>query len=176
MEIDKEISKHNLSAFGWGLDDYKHSTPFTSHVIYIRDFRNGGLRLFTLSQKEFNELKVNEKVSIGDCVNFIGLFMRRLSENKKISDLEIQALAPTLCNYIKLSKTYAEWRKRASYDTRLHLVMNIYKSSESVDPDAISLRPFVLFPESVMLTAQEVLQYTDQVKMSDKERHPEWFR
>ncbi|MDF5356368.1 hypothetical protein P3685_25010, partial [Vibrio parahaemolyticus] len=47
FDYDKSVSNAHLEAAGWGMDAFNHSNPFESHVIYVRDYRNDHIRLFT---------------------------------------------------------------------------------------------------------------------------------
>ncbi len=39
------------------MDAFNHSNPFESHVIYVRDYRNDHIRLFTIKQADFDTIK-----------------------------------------------------------------------------------------------------------------------
>ncbi len=52
---------------------------------------------------------------------------------------------------------------------RLHMVINIYAGSGL-------LRPFIARAQETVLTTQEVLVFSSQVKDLDISNHPEWFR
>lgn len=173
-EIDKDISKHNLSAYGWDMGVFNHSTPFTSHVIYIRDFRNKQIQLFTISVNDFQQLEVKENIETGECVNFIAQIMKKLSKNKKLNSIEDQALVPILVHYIKNTRSYAHWRTGNSTDERLHMCMNIYYNGKG-DPNSVRLRPFIALPPGVMLTVDEFKDCTTTAHDTDRKNHPEWF-
>ncbi|MCW9656287.1 hypothetical protein ORL99_30960, partial [Klebsiella oxytoca] len=70
---------------------------------------------------------------------------------------------------------FAQWRSQASPDTRLHMVMNIYHDG-TTNANAVRLRPFIVMPDAVMLTAMEFLDCTSRVYDTDKKTHPEWFK
>lgn len=40
------------------MDAFNHSNPFESHVIYVRDYRNDHIRLFTIKQADFDTIKL----------------------------------------------------------------------------------------------------------------------
>ena len=174
-QIDKEISKYNLSAFGWQLGEFNHSTPFNSHVIYLRDFRSKHQQLFTVAQKDFYELKLKEDLPKDECVNFIAQIIKKLAKKKKLNEVERQAIVPIMVHYIKSTRVFAQWRSQASPDTRLHMVMNIYHDG-TTNANAVRLRPFIVMPDAVMLTAMEFLDCTSRVYNTDKKTHPEWFK
>lgn len=174
-EIDKEISKHNLSAYGWKMGEFNHSTPFDSHVIYLRDFRYKHQQLFTVAQKDFYQLKVKEDLPKDECVNFIAQIIKKLAKKKKMNEVENQAIVPIMVHYIKSTRVFDQWRSQASPDTRLHMVMNIYHDG-TANANAVRLRPFIVMPDAVMLTVAEFLNCTSQVHDADKKNHPEWFR
>lgn len=54
FDYDKSVSNAHLEAAGWGMDAFNHSNPFESHVIYVRDYRNDHIRLFTIKQADFD--------------------------------------------------------------------------------------------------------------------------
>ncbi|MCW9656107.1 hypothetical protein ORL99_29955, partial [Klebsiella oxytoca] len=103
-QIDKEISKYNLSAFGWQLGEFNHSTPFNSHVIYLRDFRSKHQQLFTVAQKDFYEFKLKEDLPKDECVNFIAQIIKKLAKKKKLNEVERQAIVPIMVHYIKSTR------------------------------------------------------------------------
>ncbi|WP_447886158.1 hypothetical protein [Serratia fonticola] len=175
IDIDKEISKHNLEAYGWKMGEFNHSTPFDSHVIYIRDFRYKHQQLFCVSQKDFYQLKIKEDIQTDECVNFISQIMKKQGKKDKLDEVETRAIVPILVHYIKITRVYAQWRNQASPDDRLHMVLNIYSDGKA-KPDSVRLRPFIVLPDAVMLTADEFMEYTTQVYNTDRKNHPEWFR
>lgn len=58
FDYDKSVSNAHLEAAGWGMDAFNHSNPFESHVIYVRDYRNDHIRLFTIKQADFDTIKL----------------------------------------------------------------------------------------------------------------------
>ncbi|SPW71339.1 Uncharacterised protein [Escherichia coli] len=54
---DKELSSNTVSQYGWNLGEFNHSTPFTSHFIYITDYHKDNTWMISLSQEDFNTTK-----------------------------------------------------------------------------------------------------------------------
>ncbi|EPZ2110244.1 hypothetical protein BX50_17660, partial [Escherichia coli O145:NM str. 2010C-3521] len=77
--------------------------------------------------------------------------------------------APALVGYAKSTETYRSWRRVSGATERLHMVINIYAGSEL-------LRPFIARAPETVLTTQELLVFSSQVKSMDVSNHPEWFR
>ncbi|KGM26709.1 hypothetical protein KS18_18605 [Photorhabdus luminescens] len=126
------------------MDAFNHSNPFESHVIYVRDYRNDHIRLFTIKQADFDTIKLP-------------------------LHLTSDTLAPALVGYTKSTETYRSWRRVSGATERLHMVINIYAGSGL-------LRPFIARAPEIVLTTQEVLVFSSQVKNMDVSNHPEWFR
>jgi len=175
-EIDKEISEHTLSSYGWKLNEHIHSTIFTSHVIYIRDFRYDHHQLFSVAQKDFYSPDVVDSSPTGDYVNFIGQIMKKCAKNKPLNEIEKRGIAPVLINYIKHTKTFNAWRSMVPPDERLHMIMNIYHYKAAGNKDNIHLRPFIVKPSTLLLHSSDFIEYTKQVYQNDRVRNPQWFR
>ena len=45
---DKELSSNTVSQYGWNLGEFNHSTPFTSHFIYITDYHKDNTWMITI--------------------------------------------------------------------------------------------------------------------------------
>lgn len=144
FDYDKSVSNAHIEAAGWGMDAFNHSNPFESHVIYVRDYRNDHIRLFTIKQADFDIIKLP-------------------------LHLTSDTLAPALVGYAKTTETYRSWRRVSGAAERLHMVINIYAGSGL-------LRPFIARVLKTVLTSQEVLAFSSQVKGMDVSNHPEWFR
>ncbi|MCV5855907.1 hypothetical protein OFN53_35355, partial [Escherichia coli] len=82
---------------------------------------------------------------------------------------ESDTLAPALVGYAKSTETYRSWRRVSGTTERLHMVINIYAGSGL-------LRPFIARAPETVLTTQELLVFSSQVKNMDVSNHPEWFR
>ncbi|MGS3866359.1 hypothetical protein ACEWKF_22655 [Escherichia coli] len=53
---DKELSSNTVSQYGWNLGEFNHSTPFTSHFIYITDYHKDNTWMISLSIVNPDEL------------------------------------------------------------------------------------------------------------------------
>ncbi|HAE1244712.1 TPA_asm: hypothetical protein G2922_24670, partial [Salmonella enterica subsp. enterica serovar Typhimurium] len=47
------------------LGEFNHSTPFTSHFIYITDYHKDNTWMISLSQEDFNTTKILTSLSLG---------------------------------------------------------------------------------------------------------------
>lgn len=168
--IDKQISAANLNAFGWQLGDYIHSTPFTSHVFYLRDLRDNQLHLLTVGQQEFNSARTNVDMPIGAHVEAIAQLIKK-SGKKALSKKNAGALSFALVNYIKSTGAYRQWLTLAPSGERMHAIMNIYSQKNGL----VRLRPFIVRHDELMLTPNDVMQSTEQIFTMDKARNPDWF-
>ncbi|EDU1150640.1 hypothetical protein A0I60_004997, partial [Salmonella enterica subsp. enterica serovar 4,[5],12:i:-] len=45
--------------------EFNHSTPFTSHFIYITDYHKDNTWMISLSQEDFNTTKILTSLSLG---------------------------------------------------------------------------------------------------------------
>ncbi|HEC8324798.1 TPA: hypothetical protein RG501_RS13195 [Providencia rettgeri] len=168
--IDKDIAAANLNAFGWKLGNHIHSTPFNSHVFYLRDFRDGQIHLLTVGQQDFNSARTNLDMPIGSHVEAIAQLIKK-SGKKALSQKNAGALSFALVNYIKSTGAYRQWATLASPDERMHAVMNLYSQKNGL----VRLRPFIVRHDELMLTPNDVMQSTEQIFVMDKARNPDWF-
>ena len=169
FDYDKSVSNAHLEAAGWGIDAFNHSNPFESHVIYVRDYRNEHIRLFTIKQADFDTIKLPLHLTSYMLASVIAEFVSKAAKGK-LNAKESNTLAPALVGYAKSTETYQRWRRVSGATERLHMVINIYAGSGL-------LRPFIArASETVVLTTQELLVFSSQVKGMDVSNHPEWFR
>nr|WP_217277073.1 hypothetical protein [Photorhabdus heterorhabditis] len=104
------------------MDAFNHSNPFESHVIYVRDYRNDHIRLFTIKQADFDTIKLPLHLTSDMLASVIAEFVSKTTKGK----------------------------------------LNT-KESDTLAPETV-------------LTTQEVLVFSSQVKNMDVSNHPEWFR
>lgn len=64
----------------WG---FNHSTPFTSHFIYVYDCYKQYVGLISISQEDFNTTKISTSLSIHMCVAKLGKILKKMS-NKRL--------------------------------------------------------------------------------------------
>lgn len=55
---DKDFSSLTVEQYGWNLGVFNHSTPFTSHFIYVYDCYKQYVGLISISQEDFNTTKI----------------------------------------------------------------------------------------------------------------------
>ncbi|EHQ7937243.1 MULTISPECIES: hypothetical protein [Gammaproteobacteria] len=168
LDYDKLVSNAHLEAAGWGMDAFNHSNPFESHVIYVRDYRNDHIRLFTIKQADFDTIKQPLHLTSDMLASVIAEFISKAAKGT-LNTKESNTLAPALVGYAKSTETYRSWRRVSGVGERLHMVINIYAGSGL-------LRPFIARAQETVLTTQEVLVFSSQVKDLDISNHPEWFR
>lgn len=175
-DSDKQTSTEKVEKYGWRLDMHNHSTPYTSHFFYIRDFRYKHTRIFSVGMKSFHELQREELISRDECVNFIAEIMKKFSKKKRLNDIEQKAIVPVLVNYTRQTKNYEVWRMAQSQETRLHMVINIYHDRRIAAANAVVIRPFIAVPDGVMHTADDIMSLTAQVHDIDRQNNPDWFK
>lgn len=175
QESDKAISKEKIENYGWRLGEHNHSTPLTSHIFYIRDFRFKHTQIFTASVSSMAEVLKMEKIPRDECVNFIGEIMRKVSKHKKLNDIERRSIVPVLINYTIQTKNYEVWRTRSAAEQRLHLIINIYRDKTQSASNAVAVRPFIVEPEGIMHSAKEILGLTQSVYEHDRRQNSSWF-
>ena len=171
--MSNEIETRNLASFGWKTGPFSESRPFTSQIIYIHDFRTKYTELVTVTEEDFAEVKTEKDIEKDESVNFIARVMLNLSKGK-MTELEAKALVPVIVNYIKKTLVYTQWVAQKADGERLHLVMNIYRAGKQ-NKDSVRLRPFILRPVEIMLTAAEIKDFTYQVHARDRKERPDWF-
>nr|ASU05743.1 hypothetical protein ECSA44_05659 [Escherichia coli]AYM49508.1 hypothetical protein EPNHJBFF_00125 [Salmonella sp.] len=74
---DKELSSNTVSQYGWNLGEFNHSTPFTSHFIYITDYHKDNTWMISLSQEDFNTTKISTSLSLDACVSMLGKILKK---------------------------------------------------------------------------------------------------
>lgn len=84
LDYDKLVSNAHLEAAGWGMDAFNHSNPFESHVIYVRDYRNDHIRLFTIKQADFDTIKQPLHLTSDMLASVIAEFTYRKLKNQSI--------------------------------------------------------------------------------------------
>lgn len=171
---DKELSSNTVGQYGWNLGEFNHSTPFTSHFIYITDYHKDNTWMISLSQEDFNTTKISTSLSLDACVSMLGKILKKMSNKIGISQTEESEFAFLLTNYIKQTLTFREWKRNAEGNQRLHFLINIYGAKE--DGGEVVLRPFIVNPDELMLTPADVVEFNSQVIKVDRQRHPDWFR
>lgn len=168
FNYDKSVSSAHLEAAGWGMDAFNHSNPFDSHVIYVRDYGNDHIRLFTIKQGDFDTIKLPLHLTSDMLASVIAEFVSKAAKGK-LNTKESDTLAPTLVCYAKSTEAYRRWRLVSEETERLHMIINIYAGSGL-------LRPFIARAPETVLTIQEVQAFSSQVKNMDVSNHPEWFK
>ncbi|AMX16952.1 hypothetical protein A4X18_25765 (plasmid) [Escherichia coli] len=150
------------------MDAFNQSNPFESHVIYVRDYRNDHIRLFTIKKADFDTIKLPLYLTSDMLASVIAEFVSKAAKGK-LNTKESDTLAPALVGYAKSTETYRSWRRVSGATERLHMVINIYAGFGL-------LRPFIARAPETVLTTQELLVFSSQVKNMDVSNHPEWFR
>ncbi|ERT15013.1 hypothetical protein [Photorhabdus temperata] len=168
FDYDKSVSSAHLEAAGWGMDAFNHSGPFESHVIYVRDYRNDHVRLFTIKQTDFDTIKMPLHLTSDMLASVVAEFVSKAAKGK-LNTKESDTLAPALVGYTKSTETYRSWRRVSGAKERLHMIINIYAGSGL-------LRPFIARTTETVLTTKEMLVLSSQVKNMDTANHPEWFK
>lgn len=171
---DEEFSSITVGQYGWNVGKFNHSTPFTSHFIYVTDYHKNNTWMISISQEDFDRTKISVSLSLDVCVAKLGQILKKMSNRIGISQTEEAELAPLLTNYIKQTMTFREWQRRAEVNQRMHFLINIYGKKERKGD--VVLRPFIVNPDALMFTPAEVIQFNSQVVKVDRQRHPEWFR
>ncbi|EOC0011584.1 hypothetical protein ACI0X9_003268 [Cronobacter turicensis] len=175
MQTDKESAKHILGRHGWKMGEFNHTALANTHVIYIRDFRTKHSQLFTVSKNDFDNSVIAEDLPVDECINFVGQVMKKISKGKSLIKEESITIVPVLVHYIKKTRCYKQWCELSGLGESLHMLINIYYDAVE-DEKALRFRPFIVKPESEMLTAKQFMDCTAMVHADDRRRHPEWFR
>ena len=168
FDYDKSVSNAHLEAAGWGINAFNHSSPFESHVVYVRDYRNDHIRLFTINQRDFDTINIPLDITSDMQASVIAKLVFTAAR-RELNTKESNTLALALVGYAKSTETYRSWRRVSGTTERLHMVINIYAGSGL-------LRPFIARAPETVLTTQELLVFSSQVKNMDVSNHPEWFR
>lgn len=172
---DEEFSSLTVEQYGWNLGIFNHSTPFTSHFIYVYDFYKQYVGLISISQEDFNTTKISTSLSLNMCVAKLGKILKRMSNKKALSQREEAELAPLIINYVKQTMTFRQWVSNSELNQRMHFIINIYGSKDDKKGEVV-LRPLILNPNALILTPAEVIEINSQIIELDRLRHPEWFR
>lgn len=166
IDYDKAVSSAHLGASGWEMNEHSHANPFTSYVVYVRDFRTGHVQLFTVSRTDFHRLEPHPGMGTDQLSAMVAHLLTRAHENALTAD-EQRVMGPVLVNYVRLTGAHGLWEKQAATDDPLHAILNIYAGG--------AVRPFVAPLKKPLLSAEEVMSFTQQVHDQDRVKHPEWF-
>ncbi|EEX1007486.1 hypothetical protein D3981_005564, partial [Escherichia coli] len=112
--------------------------------------------------------------SINHVVSKIECILNKLNKNNAVTSEENNELKLLLISYIKKTKSYALWRKQTVMDMRLHMLINIYQDVLA-GGDKVMLRPVLINPDAIMLTPDEVSDYSSHVLNIDQQNNPDWF-
>ncbi|EOV0986130.1 hypothetical protein ACW6AV_003622 [Edwardsiella piscicida] len=167
FNYDKSVSNAHLETAGWEMDAFNHSNPFESHVIYVRDYRNNLIRLFTINQADFEAMKQPRELSSEMWASLVAEYVLRAAKGT-LKFKDSKSLAPALIGYTKSTETYRRWRRVSEVSERLHMIINIYTTG--------MLRPFIMRSTSTVLTTEEVVTASSQVKSMDATNHPDWVK
>lgn len=166
IDYDKAVSSAHLGANGWEMKEHNHANPFTSYVVYARDFRTGHVQLFTVSRKDFNNLAPCPGMGTSELSGMVAHLLLKAHEGTLTAD-EQRVMGPVLINYVRLTGAYGVWRDQAGKYDALHAILNLYSGG--------TVRPFVAPINKPLLSAEEVMTFTQQVHDQDRVKHPEWF-
>lgn len=168
-DFDFFVSTAHMNSSGWDIDEFNNSNPFNTHNFYIRDFRYNHLRIFTIPIDYFDSLKID--VTPDDVAGDLGELVKRYSTNKSDqSDREMAA--PILTSYAKGTLTYKAWKDNSQSHQRLHFMINIYRGKGG----EVNVRPFASRSTETVVSVEEFMDISAEVKRMDKKNHPEWFR
>ncbi|EBG2148361.1 hypothetical protein FIP36_16585 [Salmonella enterica] len=173
-DTSKENNKHNLETYGWSLGNINLSSLSSSYFIYLRDLRVKNSNIFCVTQHEFDKVKVNATISINHVVSKIECILNKQNKNNAVTSEENNEIKLLLISYIKKTKSYALWRKQTVMDMRLHMLINIYQDVLA-GGDKVMLRPVLINPDAIMLTPDEVSEYSSHVLNIDQQNNPDWF-
>lgn len=166
IDYDKSVSSAHLGANGWEMNEYNHANPYTAYVVYARDFRTGHVQLFTVSRTDFNNLAPCPGMGTSELSGMVAHLLFKAHEGQLTAE-EQGVMGPVLINYVRLTGAYELWRDQAGVDDALHAILNIYAGGK--------VRPFVAPLKKPLLSAEEVMTFTQQVHDQDRRKHPEWF-
>lgn len=167
FNFDRDVSFAHLEGAGWNMGMHSHSNPFDCHMLYVRDYRTDHVELFTVSRSDFDRIRLD--VGAGELSPLVVELVARRQQGT-LSDEEERSFLPAMVGYIKATSTFRQWRSLASAQERLHAVLCIYPENGCM------LRPFILRESGTVVSSDNVVRLTDQVRATDLQRHPEWHR
>lgn len=160
---DKSASSAYLETAGCHMDAFNHSGPFKNHVIYVLDYLNDHIRLFTVKQTDFNKIKMLLHISSDMLASVVTEFVSK-SAKGKLNTKESDTLAPALVGYAKSAETYRSWRRVSEATERLHIIINIYAGFGF-------LRSLIARTTETVLTTKKMLVLSSQIKSMDAANH-----
>lgn len=204
MDIDKETTLAHIKAGGWSVDQYLYGDPFSSHHVYIRDYRLDGNTKTSRkpSAYSFQQVVEVEKerakqhqlhplalrlFSIGQDV-FPKIDGGGLSP-EQLSHMLAMILWNDVIGKIQEKEQQAFGAILGGYIKATQTYakwLSLANSGEALhmglniypySSSSARVRPFAMKPgKASMLGVEEVLHYTDLVRGQDKTQHPGWFR
>lgn len=168
VDVDLEISKAHLSAAGWKLENFNHSNPFESYFIYLNDIDRNNCQMFTVSKSDFAEFSMPLDVTPGMLAYLVAESVEAYGESN--AQLDPTFLFKVMA-YIKSTKCYGVWLKQGSQ--KLHFCINLYHSRKGVDK--AMLRPYIANSEALVISADDIQSYAQEVFKLDQASQPNWF-
>lgn len=171
INIDMEISRAQMLAADWVLDAHHSSNPVDCHFFYLFNYRTRDVRVHSIVQKDFDSMRLGNFD-----MNVLAHLLVELSGRQAkggMSDHDISKLGATLIQYSKSTKTYRAWLASRTPDERMHMMINIYPCRDN--PAEGYVRPVIIRPDGIVLTANEAISHSKTVRQIDKNAHPEWF-
>lgn len=170
VDFEKTVSQAHLSASGWDLGSFLHSSPFDCHFFYVHDIDSKDVRLFSMKQSEFNAAPVPANVPASVFAYLVAESLEKLRQGA-FNPIDDTGFLPKLIGYAKGTQTYDLWHKQGK--DRLHFILNVYRSRQG--PEKAMLRPLVANSDEVVLPVTDMMSLSKQVIRMDKVKHPEWF-
>lgn len=164
FNFDLEVSSAHLGASGWALETFSHSNPFDCHCFYVRDFKTGHVRIFTVRMEDFESIV--PPMSSNEVSVVIAQAIKKYAKGK-ITKRDKKVIGPALAIYIKGTAAFKIWSAKHDAGARIHAIINIYGGN--------TLRPALMNCEETTLSADELMKYTDQIHSMDRQSHPDWF-
>lgn len=170
FNFEKEVSLAHMEAAGWNISDYRQHNPFESYVFYVCDYRTGQIKLYCVNKDGFH--KANSHVFARPEVLATAVTVMVHEDHQSPFDTAgLSKLAEALTGYFKSTQTYRVWTDKATGETRLHALLNIYPQRNG---EAL-LRPMAMKFDEVVLNQEFVHQTSQRLMMMDQQNNPDWF-
>lgn len=170
FNVDKKVSKSHLSASGWGMDDFYQASPSDSHFVYVCDYRNNQIKLFSILKSDLQDTTHHTLIPSGVLAGCVAELILEVA-GKPLSHNDYSKLAAALLGYIKSTQTYRIWSQKSEPDSRMHCLLNIYPAQGGGE----YLRPVMLKSKSTIVDAEQVINQSSEVRKIDMKNHPEQF-
>lgn len=173
VNANEIIDQHYAEASGWNVEQFLDAGHiFSSVAFYLVDYPSMHTRLVVMPQVTFDTLDPHapkHKKYRRAASSFAAQAMSDLIKNPEDKSAT-QTLSLAMACYFKTTQSYSIWLRQRSHDSRLHVLMNLYRKGND-----LTLRPAAIRSQEVLIAAGEINETSMRIAAMDLQNHPEYF-